>query len=246
MLSVLQTLRDRFWAISLAFGLALLATSMALWKLKTQCAPPRPTLRVSILTKTAMLGLLVEIRKRYSSEYLRLRREARRGRRMFPRGSEEYRHEVVQYHKEARELLRKVSQDVIRQWKLSESLVISSFSFYEEDEEIEEAQGKLGVAVNDTTIPGSLSVELVKDIYTYCHDRATLNTGESFEDYAVRSTELEDELWERFGFEAEEIEKAYSEYRRELSNLETQFKLHGCFSFNSSLEEEVSSPLYGD
>lgn len=229
--------RQRVWMVSVAMGLVALAASVYLWRRRRHNQPPS-LLRVSILTKSSIKRLLTDIRQAYSLAYLGLRRAARIQRRPYSRDSPQYHAAVISYHKSARELLRNVSQEIIHQRGLSEGVVISSFSFYEEDEEVEDLQSKLGLVINEVEIPGKLTVDVVKDIYTYCHDRISAVSGEAFEDYAVRSTALEDELWEKYGFEAEEIERAYAENRRELSKLETQFKLQGCFSFTSSLEDE--------
>ena len=220
-----------------ALSLVVLAASLYLWHRRRRNQTP-PVMKVAILTKLAILNLLTEIRQAYSLAYLSLRRGARLSRRPFPRDSAQYRSAVLTYHKSARELLRKVSQEVIQQRGLSENIVISSFAFYDQDEDIEDLQFKLGKAINEVPVPSRLTVEVVNDIYTYCHDRTSTVSGEAFEDYAVRSTALEDELWEKYGFEAEEIERAYAEYKTELSRLETQFKLQGCLSFTSSLEDE--------
>jgi hypothetical protein len=233
----IRALKQRVWTVSVALGFAVLAASVYLWRRRNRFKPS-PLLRVAILTKNSILKLLTDIREAYSLAYLGLRRSARIQRRPYQRDSPQYRATVIAYHKSARELLRKISQEMIQQRGLSESMVISSFSFYEEDEDIEDLQGKLGVVINEVPIPSNLTVDVVKDIYTYCHDRLSAVSGEAFEDYAVRSTALEDELWEKYGFEAEEIERAYAANRRELSKLETQFKLQGCFSFTSSLEDE--------
>lgn len=185
----------------------------------------KTTLQVSILSHEALLDLLRTIRQRYSLAYRALRLSSRSKRRKHGRNTDGYRQCVLQFNTKSRSLLREVSKTVIREHSLTDSLVLASCAFYEGDEDVEDAKAKLGVLINDTKLPKELTLERTKDIFVYCRDRSSALLEDSFSDFGIQSVALEDELYEKYGFEMEEVEKAYERYKRELHVLETQMKL---------------------
>jgi hypothetical protein len=59
----------------------------------------------------------------------------------------------------------------------------------------------------------------------FCRDKSSEALDDSYYDLTVRNVSMEDEVWEIFGFEMEEVEKSFERYRRELKSLETRLKL---------------------
>ena len=212
-------------AVSLAVGFVLVTSTLAYFACRQKQQPRKPTMTVSILSHEALLDLLRTIRARHSMAYRALAMSSRTKRRQHPRTSEAYRHCILQFNTKSRGLLREVSRTVIREHNLTDALVLASCAFYEGDEEVEEAKAKLGVLINDTKLPKDLDLEKAKDIFLFCRERSNSMMEDSFGDFVVQGVALEDELWERYSFEMEQIEKAYERYKRELHLLETQMKL---------------------
>ena len=114
---------------------------------------------------------------------------------------------------------------MIRELDLTEALVISSCAYYDGDEDIDEAKTKLGVVINEARVPAALDLAKAQEIYLFCRDKSSEALDDSYYDLTVRNVSMEDEVWEIFGFEMEEVEKAFERYRRELKSLETRLKL---------------------
>lgn len=213
------------WKV-VAVAVALLAATVALWGCwHRPGAFSKPITTVSILSQAALLDLLRTIRQRHSAASVSLRKAARSRRRRHIRDSEAYRQCILHYNDKGRSLLREVSKTVIREMDLTETMVIASCAFYEGDEEVDEAKARLGVVINDTRIPPELDLPKAQEIYLYCRERSIDALDDSSYDLVVRNVALEDEVWERFGFEMEEVERGFERYRRELKSLETRLKL---------------------
>lgn len=227
---VLQFLSSHSKALSLAVGLTLLAVS-ALYLWCRRC-PPKPTLTVSILSKEALIDLLQSIRKRHSEAALALRKTARRKRRLYDRDSQQYRQCILHYQEKARTLVREASKTTIREFGMSDSVVLASCNFYEGDDDIDDAKRKLSILINSVRLPRSFDLDKAKEVYLFSWDKSREILNDSYGDFMVRNAALEDEVWERFGYEMEEVEKAFEHYKRELKALETQLHLHGRGSFS--------------
>jgi len=213
------------WKV-VAAAVALLAATVALWSRWRQVIlPSKPTTTVSILSQAALLDLLRTIRLRNSAAFISLRTAARIRRRRHPHNSEPYRQCILHYTDKGRSLLREVSKTVIRELDLTEALVISSCAFYEGDEDVDEAKAKLGVILNESPVPASLDLVKAREIYLFCREKSSEALDESSYDLVVRNVAMEDEVWQRFGFEMEEVERAFERHRRELKSLETRLKL---------------------
>lgn len=225
--SLRRLVSSRAAALSLAVGFVLASGALAYFAFYQRPQPRKPTLTVSILSHEALLDLLRTIRARHSMAYRALAASSRTKRRKHPRNSEAYRHCILQFNTKSRALLREVSKTVIREYSLTDALVLASCAFYEGDDDIEEAKSKLGVLINDTKLPKELDLEKAREIFLFCREKSMSLMEDSFGDFVVQGVALEDELWERYGFEMEQIEKAYEKYKRELHHLETQMKLQG-------------------
>ena len=228
-------------AFTFAVGLAVLAVSALFCWFRRAKTESKPTLTVAILSKEALVELLKTIRDRHSEASNSLRRVARKKRRQFERGSDEYTQCILHYNEKARTLIREVSKTVIREQETTEMLVMASCNFYEGDEDVDEAKSKLSVVINDVNTPRGLDLYRTKEIFVFCRDKSREILDDSYCDFVVRNIALEDEIWERFGFEMEEIERAFDRFRRELKALETQLHLHGRRSFSASLPHDDGS-----
>lgn len=213
--------------IALAVGVVVAGTLVYLVRMP-RGVEKKGTMQVTILSQEALLDMLRTIRQRHSLAYRALRLSARTKRRRHARNSEAYRQCVIQFNTKSRSLLREVSKTVLREHSLSDALVLASCAFYEGDEDIEDAKAKLGVVINDAKLPRELTLERAKDIFLYCRERSSALLEDSCSDLTVQTVAMEDELFEKYGHEMEEVEKAYERYKRDLHMLETQIKLSAC------------------
>ena len=176
---------------------------------------------IQLLTKDSVLATTREIREMYSGLYLQLRHQSRTQRRKFERGSLQYQHCIDDLSASTKRILEKASQTIFAKYHISEALFDDSIAYFEEDREVSQAAESMCEVLNSTQCPSSLTPTRLREVFTYYLSRL----GElDEEDMMLKAALISDEIFERYGFESEEIDVAYQLYRSQVDDLAEQIK----------------------
>lgn len=176
---------------------------------------------IQLLTKDSVLAVTREVRQLYSGLYLQLRHQSRTQRRKFERGSLQYQRCIEDLSASTKRILEKASQTVFTKYSISEALFDDSIAYFEDDREVAQNAESMCEVINSTQCPASLTPAHLREVFTYYLQR--LSELEE-EDLMLKAALISDEIFERYGFESEEIDVAYQLYRSQVDDLAEQIK----------------------
>lgn len=176
---------------------------------------------IQLLTKDSVLAVTREVRQLYSGLYLQLRHQSRTQRRKFERGSLQYQRCIEDLSASTKRILEKASQTVFTKYSISEALFDDSIAYFEDDREVAQNAESMCEVINSTQCPAALTPVRLREVFTYYLQRL----GElEEEDLMLKAALISDEIFERYGFESEEIDVAYQLYRSQVDDLAEQIK----------------------
>ena len=176
---------------------------------------------IKLLTRESVLTVTKEVRELYSEMYLRLRHQSRTQRRHFDRESAEYQRAIEELSSSTKKILEKASQSVFTKYSLTESLFDDSIAYFEDDPEVSQNAESMCEVLNATLCPSTLTPARLREVFEYYVQRLT-DLEES--DLMLKAAIISDEIWEKYGFESEEIDVAYQKYKEDVEDLALKIK----------------------
>ena len=176
-------------------------------------------INIEVVPKSTLLTFFQNVREQYSREYFSLRHQSRLKRRALDPHSPGYEQAVLDFSEQSKDILETITSSVLKSMGLSETVVDRSLFYYLKDADIEAAKQLVNEPINNTNLPAGLTVEVAKDILTYFQTHLVAQDEDGLDEYLVTSAQVEDEVWRDFGFESEEVEKAYERYASELQEM---------------------------
>ena len=164
--------------------------------------------KVKVLDKRSLLYLFREIRKEYSEKFSMNLRLNRKKRRCVQRGSREYRMFIKQLKDEAKEYIQKSIEVVLSNHGLNEEILAESYKHYENDIEIRSAISKLCTV--ETHKYSSLINRKLEEILKFYITRVEEFQEDDPNELNILMKILEDDMYDEFGCEPEELEVAVS------------------------------------
>lgn len=147
MTAFLQSWQGKALAASAVFGLAVYCGVRSFRK-----TPPASDssgfVKIDILSRSSLIEIMQEIRRRYSKGLTPIKQACRRRRRKHQPDSIQYRDVILDFHSKAQVLLQEKSSQVFADFGVTEEVINHSFAYYVEDTEIEEAKGLMNEALN--------------------------------------------------------------------------------------------------
>lgn len=192
--------------------------------LRSKPKPPSSFVRIEILSKESLLKLLTEVRIRYSLGFIELRQDYRTQRRKTPTKSPAYSEIIREYHTRAQGLLHAESKRAFGDFGVSEEVVDHSLAFYAGDTEVEKAKNLMNEPYNNAVKPRRLSKDMTIEVLEYFKAHLNCREEDDMEEYMVSVAHVEDDIARIYGFEAEELEKAYDEYEADLQAVTMSLK----------------------
>jgi len=210
-------------------GKAVVATgavgaAVGLWWLwrkhpeKTEARDER-YINIEIVPKHTLLQFFQTIREQYSKHCLSLKQQYRTQRRSLDPSSPAYAQCVLDFSDQTQALLQSTTAAVLQSLSLSETTVDRSLFYYVKDADIEAAKQLVNESINDTALPSSLTIEAARAVLTYFKTHLVARDEDGLDEYLVASAQVEDEVWREFGYESEQVEKAYELYAEELQEM---------------------------
>lgn len=216
-------LTSRTGKVALGVGIVS-GIALGTWWIRRKGPEPSETrderyINIEIVPKHILLRFFQTVREQYSQLCLSLKREYRAKRRSFDPLSAAYAQCVLDFSHKTQELLESTTSSVLQSLHLSETTVDRSLFYYVKDADIEASKQLVNELINDTTLPSSLTLEVTRDILAYFQTHLVARDEDGLDEYLVASAQVEDEVWREFGYESEEVEKAYERYAEELQEM---------------------------
>lgn len=172
---------------------------------------------VKILDKASLIFLLKQIRADYSQRFLVVLRLNRKKRRAAHRGGREYRNLIKELKDLAKEYIQKSIEDVLSKIGLTEDVLAESYKHYEDDEDVKTALTKLcSVESNKKSSLISMRLEQVLELYISKVEEFNENDPNELN---IQMKILEDDIFDEFGCEPEEIEAAVNKNPKRVEHL---------------------------
>ena len=206
---------------SLYVAVACAATLPLLYWLYRRRTSSLSYFSIQLLTKDSVLTVTREVRELYSGLYLKLRYQSRTQRRKFERGSLQYQRCIEDLSASTKRILEKASQAVFTKYSISEALFDDSIAYFEDDREVAQSAESMCEVLNSTQCPASLTPVRLREVFSYYLQRLSELDEE---DLMLKAALISDEIFERYGFESEEIDVAYQLYRSQVDDLAEQIK----------------------
>lgn len=181
-------------------------------------------MRIEILSKESLLKLLTEVRIRYSLGYLDLRNHYRSQRRKLQQKSPAYSDTVREFQLQAHNLLLTESKRAFADFGVREEVVDHSLAYYAGDSDLEKAKNLMNEPFNDAVKPRRLTKELTIEVLEYFKVHLQPLDEDDMSEYMESIARVEDDIARIYGFEAEELEKAYDEYEADLQAVTQSLK----------------------
>ena len=192
--------------------------------LRSKAKPSSSFVRIEILSKESLLKLLTEVRIRYSLGFIELREDCRQQRRKTQAKSPAYSEIIREYHTRAQSLLQAESRRAFGDFGVSEEVVDHSLAFYAGDADVDRAKNLMNEPYNNAVKPRRLSKDLTIEVLEYFKTHLRCSQEDDLEEYMVGVAHVEDDIARIYGFEAEELEKAYDEYETDLQAVTMSLK----------------------
>jgi hypothetical protein len=193
--------------LAVATGLALLYKSSS--KIKYQ--------NFRILEKQSLIFILKQVRSEYSQKFsvpLRLNRKKRRS---THRAGRDYKNLVKELKDQSKEYIQKALEEVLEKFKITEEVLSESYKQFEQDPEVKAVLSKL-CCVETSKVPSGIVGKLDTILDVYISRIEELNETDANE-LNLYLKVLEDDIFDEFGFEPEEIEEALKRNQKDFGGL---------------------------
>ena len=195
-----------------------------MWRSRSQGIPPTLTtdcklVPIDVIPRDALLAYFQRTRERYSRQYRPLKVASRSQRRQVSAGSEAYEAVVVNFDNDSTKLMAEVAHAVMEEMGITETLVNQSLIIYTSDEEVQHAWEDTNEAINFATAPKGLTLEKMREILTYYQDHLIAPDETNLSEYLVSVAMVEDDIFRLYGYEVEEVEKAYERDKTVLKDM---------------------------
>lgn len=172
---------------------------------------------LKLLDKQSLIHLLSLIRKEFSSKFSSTLRMNRKKRRNVRRGDRDYKILIKDLKEQARKQLQKAMDEVLNKNGVSESVLSDSSKHFENDEDVMKMTSKLcSIEINKP--PHQLTLKKLEEILEFYLAKAEQFNEDDPNELNLRMKMLEDEIFDEFGFEPEEIEAAVMKFESEVRN----------------------------
>ncbi|OMJ66098.1 hypothetical protein SteCoe_37179 [Stentor coeruleus] len=192
---------------------------------------------VKVLDKISLIFLLKQIRADYSQKFLIVLRHNRKKRRAMPKGSYEYRNLINELKEQAKEYIQKSIEEVLAKNGIAEETLAESYKHYEDDFEIKSALTKL-CSVECTMNSPLISMGLEQILELYISKAEELNENDPNE-LNIQMKILEDDIYDEFCCEPEEIEAAVNKNPERIEHLKNIIN-----NLNQRLLEKTNQELF--
>lgn len=173
---------------------------------------------IKVLDKASFLKVLSQIQNAFSEFYSNPLKINRRKRRGLYRGGRDYRKCIRDLKDNTKRALGKATEMVLEKMGLNEDILNESWKHLDSDQEVALAISKICtvsvVGVSPLLVPSRLT-----EIIEFSITRSRELSHEDPNELNIKIKMLEDEVFEEFGFEPEEIEAGVRKYHSELINL---------------------------
>ena len=193
--------------LAVATGLALLYKSSSKIKYKN----------FRILDKQSLIFILKQVRSEYSQKFsvpLRLNRKKRRS---LHRGGREYKNLVKELKDQSKEYIQKALEEVLEKFKITEEVLSESYKQFEQDPDVKAVLSKL-CCVETSKVPAAIVGKLDGILDIYISRVEELNETDANE-LNLYLKVIEDDIFEEFGYEPEEIEEALKRNQKDFEGL---------------------------
>lgn len=172
---------------------------------------------INILDKQSLIYVLKEIRQEFTKNFSILQKSNRKKRRIVLRGGRDYKEFVIELKESSKTSLERSLEVVLKRLGLNEDIISESYKQFEEDREVKSAIGKM-CSVEVERIPTGLYGRLEEILEIYI-DRIQYLDETDPNELFVQMKILEDEIFEQFNLEPEEIEAAVQKNPKKTENL---------------------------
>ena len=198
------------------------ACGFLIYKLYKRKADNVRYLTLEFLDKKCLLDLLDEIRTSYTSFYISELKQHRKTRRRYPKESVEYTKAVNDFQLKLRNGIGDAIQEVLKKYKLTEEDFNASIEYYNTDHDIIVAFDLMSEPFYTTSKPNDLTLFKTKRIMEAYR---VLESSTSAEDMLLQQSVLEDNIFERWGYEKEQVEAGFVEYSDELQDIASELTM---------------------
>ena len=204
-----------------SLGAMLLASTAGVIMWRKSKSGQSDFLQRRILTRDSYKEITAAIRVRYSSKYWPEVKKFRIERRSFSPSSQSYHNIVNNFQKTIKKLIDESTQEVLKTFRVEKEIFEESVNFYDEDPELKECGENLIKPLPIETCRNLLSRAMTNEILIYFSNRLKEKNSECIEldDYLLSTSEIEDEIFKRFGIEMEELTYAVEEYKEYLHEI---------------------------
>lgn len=221
----------------LVFGGAFIVMATGLYFLYKYNSPIKFQ-SLKLLDKTSLLHLFGQIRADFSHKFSATLRINRKKRRNLHKGNREYRQFIKDLKDQARKQLQKAMEEVLSKYKITEDLLSDSVKHLENDEDIKKATGKL-CSIEVHKAPTSLNLGKLEEILDFYISKAEEFNEDDPNELNIKMKMLEDEIFDQFSYEPEEIEAAVNKYESEVQDLVIAIR-----ELNNALLERTNEELF--
>jgi hypothetical protein len=172
---------------------------------------------INILDKQSLIYVLKEIRMEFTKNFSILQKNNRKKRRIVLRGGRDYREFVIELKESSKNCLERSLELVLNKLGLNEDIISESYKQFEEDREVKSAIGKM-CSVEVERLPSGINNKLEEILEIYI-DRIQYLDETDPNELFVQMKILEDEIFEEFKLEPEEIEAAVQKNPKKTENL---------------------------
>ncbi|CAG9330318.1 unnamed protein product [Blepharisma stoltei] len=193
---------------------------------------------IKLLDKPSFIKVLAQIREAFSENFATLLKLNRKKRRNLYRGGKEYRICIRDLKDHARRALDKATADVLGRLRLTEEIFQESYNRMEHDPEVALAFSKV-CSIPVKNVSSLLNQSRLNEIFKFTTSRTSKINEEDPNELNIKMKMIEDEIYEQFGFETEEIEAAVAKYQSEMGSWIQQNR-----EINNNLLENTNEDLF--
>lgn len=196
-------------------ALAVLASGVYIWY---RARSSVSYFNVKLLEKNSFLKLLSEIRESFSSDFAVLQRLNRKKRRKLNRGGREYRNCVRELKEQAKRTLQRAIDETLAKHNLNEQTLNQSYKYLENDVDVRVEITRLCSVVDKQSCP-LLTRDKLEEILEFYISSAENFSEEDPNELNVKMKILEDEVFQEYGYEPENVEQGAKKHEVELREL---------------------------
>ena len=145
---------------------------------------------------------------------------------------------IKELKEQAKKQLTRAMDEVLHKHKISEEVLTDSSKHLENDEDVKKSMGKI-CSVEVSKSPSLLNSKKLVEILEFYISKAEEFNEEDPNELNLKMKMLEDEIYEEFSYEPEEIEAAVNKYEAEVHDLVLTIR-----DLNNSLLERTNEELF--